>query len=76
MMRGRDKARLKHLALAAREPFTMSSMVSAWISIFGTRGIPTKPQLSNGLKELRVEGVIEMVGRDENHRQLWFPVRD
>lgn len=76
MMRGRDKARLKHLALAAKEPFTMSCMVAKWTEIFGMRGIPTKSQLSNGLKELKVEGVIEQVGRDDRHRQLWKPVRD
>ena len=44
MMRGRDKARLKHLALAAKEPFTMSCMMAKWTEIFGCVASP--PRLS------------------------------
>lgn len=76
MMRGRDKARLKHLALGAKEPFTMSLIIAKWKELYGMRQLPTTAQISSGIRELRAEGFIELVGKDANMRSLWIPRRE
>lgn len=76
MMRGRHMARLKHLALGAGEPFTLGHIMTAWHRQYGMAELPTKAQVASGLKELKNQGLVVIVGRDDRHRQLWKPVRD